>query len=113
MRGHTHDERQHCPDSREAYTAHPGSNQNVNKFEFPKPSKEAWLITLGCLLALSIVVNAWCAWTIRDIGTAKWLHDYDLNQFQMGPFAELKGKVDVDHELIKVFGPQQCKEPRK
>lgn len=62
----------------------------------------------GVLLALSIAVNIWCAWEIRDIGTRKWLHDYDLSQFQMGPFAELQRQVGVDHELIKVFGPKNC-----
>jgi hypothetical protein len=86
-----------------------GANVNYNKFNFPKPSKETLLVTLGVALALSVAVNIWCTYTIRDIGTRKWLHDYDLNQFQMHEFAELKGKVEVDHELIKVFGPQQCK----
>lgn len=67
----------------------------------------------GVILALSLIVNVWCAWEIRDIGTRKWLHDYDLNQFQMGQFAELQRKVDVDHELIKIFGPQQCKQEKQ
>lgn len=59
----------------------------------------------GTILALSIAVNIWCAWEIRDIGTRKWLHDYDLNQFQMGEFRQLQRQVDIDHALLQ----QQCR----
>ena len=83
-----------------------GGNVNVNRFTLPKDPVG---ILTAVVLALSIAVNIWCGWVIRDVGTIKWLHDYDLNQFQMHEFAQLKGEVDLDHELIKAFGPQQCR----
>lgn len=81
------------------------ANVNVNRFTLPK---DPLSIVTAAILALSIAVNVWCGWVIRDIGTRKWLHDYDLNQFQMHEFSQLKEEVDVDHELIQVFGPN-CK----
>lgn len=83
-------------------TAHPGSHVNVNRLAFPKDPVS---IITAVILALSIAVNIWCGWIIRDVGTAKWLHDYDLNQFQMGEFRQLQREVDLDHALLE----QQCK----
>lgn len=80
---------------------------HVNNVRFTVP-RDPISIIIAIGFALSVAVNLWCAWTMRDIGTRKWLHDYDLNQFQMHEFAQLKGEVDVDHELIRAFGPQQC-----
>lgn len=64
---------------------------------------KGWLTSV--ILAISIMVNVFCLWTIRDVGTRKWLHDYDLNQFQMGEFRQLQREVDLDHALLQ----QQCK----
>ncbi len=86
----------------EGLTAHQGANVNVNRFTLPK---DPIGIFTAIALALSIVVNIWCGWIIRDVGTAKWLHDYDLNQFQMGEFRQLQREVDLDHALVQ----QQCK----
>ena len=73
----------------------------ITRFQMPQGRD----LIFGTLLALSIVVNLWCLWIMRDIGTRKWLHDYDLNQFQMGEFRQLQREVDLDHALIE----QQCK----
>lgn len=75
---------------------------NINRLTVPR---DPLSITVAVLLALSIAVNVWCGWTIRDVGTRKWLHDYDLNQFQMGEFRQLQREVDLDHALLQ----QQCK----
>lgn len=75
---------------------------NINRLTVPR---DPLSITVAVLLALSLVVNVWCGWVIRDVGTRKWLHDYDLNQFQMGEFRQLQREVDLDHALIE----QQCK----
>lgn len=89
----------HCTD--ESVT---GNNAPVQITRFSLP-KDPWQLITATILALSIAVNIWCAWIIRDVGTAKWLHDYDLNQFQMGEFRQLQREVDLDHALIG----QQCK----
>lgn len=75
---------------------------NINRIAFPRDPVS---IITAVILALSIAVNIWCGWIIRDVGTAKWLHDYDLNQFQMGEFRQLQRQVDLDHALLE----QQCK----
>lgn len=80
----------------------PHGNVNVNRLTVPR---DPLSITVAVLLALSIAVNVWCGWIIRDVGTRKWLHDYDLNQFQMGEFRQLQREVDLDHALLQ----QQCK----
>lgn len=74
------------------------ANVNVNRFVLPR---SPWELIVAATLALSIMVNVWAAWEIRDIGTRKWLHDYDLNQFQMGQFRELQREVDLDHALLE------------
>lgn len=81
-----------------------GNNAPVQITRFSLP-KDPWQLITATILALSIAVNIWCGWIIRDIGTAKWLHDYDLNQFQMGEFRQLQREVDIDHALVE----QQCK----
>lgn len=86
----------------ESITAHPSAHVNVNRLTIPR---DPLSITVAVLLALSIAVNVWCGWVIRDVGTRKWLHDYDLNQFQMGEFRQLQREVDLDHALLQ----QQCK----
>ena len=63
----------------------------------------------GIVLALSIAANIWCGWVIRDVGTRKWLHDYDLNQFQMGTFAKLQNDVEVTKLLIAA----KCEIPKE
>jgi hypothetical protein len=78
------------------------ANVNVNRFSFPRDPVS---IITAVVLALSIAVNIWCGWVIRDVGTRKWLHDYDLNQFQMGEFRQLQREVDLDHALLE----QSCK----
>lgn len=83
----------------------------------PSESRSTQMYTLASGLALSLAVNVWCGWTMRDIGTRKWLHDYDLNQFQQGDFAKLKSEVstmkDVDDRLMLIFGPDsQCRKPK-
>jgi len=82
------------------------SNVNVTRFSIPR---DPLLVMFASFLALSILVNVACYYEMRDIGTRKWLHDYDLNQFQMGPFRDLQVKVDTDEALIRAFGPQGCK----
>ena len=76
----------------------------ITRFSLPKDARNIFVATA---FALSIAVNIWCGWTIRDIGTRKWLHDYDLNQFQMGEFRNLQREVDLDHALLQ----QQCRRP--
>lgn len=84
-----------------------GANVNVNRFTLPKDPRE-WITAVA--LALSIAVNLWCAYTIRDIGTRKWLHDYDLNQFQMHEFRDVQVDVQITKELAKqALVSQQCK----
>jgi hypothetical protein len=58
------------------------------------------------LLALSIMVNVWALYELRDYVTAKWLNGWDLNQHINGAFHDLKVKVETDDALIKAFGPQ-------
>lgn len=60
------------------------------------------------LLALSIAVNIWCLWTIRDVGTRKWLHDYDLQQFRDHEFSDLRNNVEVTKLLIAA----QCRKEK-
>jgi hypothetical protein len=76
----------------------------VTKFSAPNGRDLFW----GALLALSIAVNIWCGWEIRDIGTRKWLHDYDLNQFQNGPFRDLQKDVEVSKILLA-----RCDKPKE
>lgn len=88
---------EHSPDESVRHNAGP---VQVTKLTTPSGRDLIW----GGLLALSIAVNIWCAWEIRDVGTRKWLHDYDLNQFQMGEFRQLQREVDTDHALL-----EQCR----
>lgn len=90
------------PDSQHPQAAH-GSSINQIRVGLPR---SAWELVVATLLALSVAVNLTAYFKMRDIDTRKWLHDYDLNQFQMGPFRELQNKVAVDEELMKIFGPQ-------
>jgi hypothetical protein len=77
----------------------------VTKLSAPTGRDLFW----GVLLSLSAAVNIWCGWEIRDIGTRKWLHDYDLNQFQMGPFATLQKDVEVTKLLVAA----RCDKPKE
>jgi hypothetical protein len=85
-----------------------GGHQQITKIELGE-KLASWILPAIILLALSILVNVWALWTIRDVGTRKWLHDWDLNQFENGPFADLKIQVGVDHELIAAYGSHNCK----
>jgi hypothetical protein len=80
----------------------------INRLTLPR---DPWQLITATLLALSIAMNVTAYYKMRDIDTRKWLHDYDLNQFQMNQFAALQKEVEVDHELIRVFGPQNCQKP--
>jgi hypothetical protein len=112
----------HYRDTAQVTTLHPehsqndsmhveaNANVNVNRFTLPKDPRE---IIVAVVLALSIMVNLWCGWVIRDVGTRKWLHDYDLNQFQMGPFAQTQKDVEVTKELVKTYGVSNQTCPRK
>lgn len=83
------------------------ANVNYNRFTLPKDPRE---IVFACVLTLSVMVNLWCGWLIRDIGTAKWLHDWDLNQFQNGPYVETKIKVgELDARVRAIETSQACK----
>lgn len=95
---------EHSPD--ESVHGAPHGNVNVNRVTVSKDTK---MLILGTLLALSIVVNLWCGWIIRDVGTRKWLHDWDLNQFQMGPFATLQKDVEVTKLLVAA----RCDKPKE
>lgn len=94
-------------DAYEGIDARGGGNVNVNRFTLPKDPRE---ILVAVILSLSILVNLWCGWIIRDVGTRKWLHDYDLNQFQMNQFAGVQKDVEVTKELVKNYGigAQKC-----
>lgn len=91
---------EHCSD--DSLTAH--ENAHVQSVRFTLP-KDPWQLIVAIILALSIVMNVMAYFKMRDIDTRKWLHDYDLNQFQMGEFRQLQREVDLDHALIE----QQCK----
>ncbi len=89
----TQEHLENSPDESVNVSAH--ANVNVNRFTLPKDPRE---IIVAAILSLSIMVNLWCGWIIRDVGTAKWLHDYDLNQFQMGEFRQLQRQVDKNDD---------------
>ena len=93
-------------DTHETITAHPNAQVVSNRFSFPKEPRE---LIYATLLALSIAVNIWCAYTIRDIGTRKWLHDYDLQQFRDHEFADLRNNVEV----TKLLMATQCGKPKQ
>lgn len=96
---------ENCSD--ESVSAAKGANVNVNRFTLPRSPQE---LIVAVLLALSIAVNFWCAYTIRDIGTRKWLHDYDLNQFQMHEFRDVQIDIQVAKEMAKqALNSPQCK----
>jgi hypothetical protein len=95
-----------CSD--DSITASESAHVNINRFTVPR---DPLSIITATALALSIAVNIWCGWIIRDVGTLKWLHDWDLNQFENKEFAELKIKVETDDALIRAFGPQSCAKP--
>jgi len=67
----------------------------------------------GTVLALSLAMNVAGYYKMRDVDTRKWLHDYDLNQFQMGDFARLQREVDADHTLLSLLGPKCLNKPEK
>lgn len=98
---HTHTQ---APD--ESITARDSAHVNVNRFTLPR---SPWELLVAVILALSVAVNVWCAFTIRDIGTRKWLHDYDLEQFKGHEFAELRNNVEVTKLLIAA----QCNKPKE
>lgn len=94
------------------HSVNTGNNSPVllNRLTLPKDPRALVSLILGLAvcLALSIAVNIWSAYTIRDIGTRKWLHDYDLNQFQMHEFRD----VQIDVQVAKAMAQQamtQCK----
>ena len=85
----------HLEDSISADGAsHVQSVRNV----LPRSSRE---LVIAIILSISVLVNVACLWKMRDIDTRKWLHDYDLNQFQMGEFRQLQREVDLDHALLE------------
>lgn len=104
----TEPEAAYCPtNSRdESINACTAPVQSV-RFTLPKDPRE---IIVAVILALSIMVNLWAGWVIRDVGTQKWLHDYDLNQFQMNQFATVQKDVEVTKELVRNYGigAQKC-----
>jgi hypothetical protein len=71
---------------------------NITRLALPR---SAWELIVALILAVSILVNLICFLRLRDIDTRKWLHDYDLNQFQMGEFRQLQREVDLDHALLQ------------
>jgi hypothetical protein len=98
----------YCPTNSqdESITSNTAPVQSV-RFTLPKDARE---IIVAAALALSLMVNVWCGWIIRDVGTAKWLHDWDLNQFQNGPYVETKIKVgELDARIRAVETSQACK----
>lgn len=98
--------RDRSPETDESIKDNSAPVQSV-RFTLPKDARE---IIVASILSLSILVNVWCAWVIRDVGTAKWLHDWDLNQFQNGPYVETKIKVgEIESRLRAIETSQACK----
>jgi hypothetical protein len=65
---------------------------------------------LGALLALSVVINVFTCYELRDHGTLKWLHDWDLNQFENGPFTQAKIELgSLDARVRALENAQVCK----
>ena len=69
---------------------------------------KSWVTSV--LLAVSLVVNVVAIYALRDFGTQKWVHDWDLNQFINGPYVDTKvqlGKVEARLQAVEVS--QACK----
>ena len=77
-----------------------GSISNSARAEVNDKSKG---YIVGTLLALSILVNALCFWSINDHAKEHRLQQYDLDEFKSGGFADLKGEVDVHEKLINTL----------
>lgn len=58
---------------------------------------------LGAILALSIIVNGLCFWTINEHAKEHRLQQYDLDDFKSRGFADLKGQVEMHDKLINVL----------
>lgn len=58
---------------------------------------------LGTILALSIIINGLCLWTINDHAKEHRLQQYDLDYFKSSGFADLKGQVEMHDKLINVL----------
>jgi hypothetical protein len=58
---------------------------------------------VGTLLALSIIVNGLCLWTISGHAKEHRLQQYDLDDFKSRGFADLKGEVEMHDKLINTL----------
>lgn len=86
---------------------YPGHTQVQNVRQIIQGERvKSWVTST--LLAISVVINVWCGYTIRDVGTAKWLHDWDLNQFQNGPYVETKIKVGELEARVRALETSQA-----
>lgn len=66
----------------------------INRFRIPAP-RDRWL---AFMLAISIAVNVWCAFQIRDNSVEKRLQQYNMDWFRSHEFAQLEERVDVLHD---------------
>lgn len=80
--------------------AHATGGSSVNQFRFGD-NKRGYVF--GTMLALSILVNIWCAWNINNYKTEKRLQEYDLDWFKSQDFAQLRGEVSAHDKLIMML----------
>lgn len=77
-----------------------GGNVNVVRLEVGEK-------TTILIMALSLCMNAICAYAIYNDRLEQRLKQYDLTQFQIQDFAPLKAKVDSHSDALAIMQTQQ------
>lgn len=83
-------------DSPDSVSACDSAHVNINRFTIGDKAKER---VLTFVLALSILVNAWALFAMRDMGTEQRLKQYNLDWFRTHEFADLKTEVEVQKRV--------------
>lgn len=55
------------------------------------------------LLALSVIVNMSCLWMFDILKSEMRTKEYDLDYFRSHEFADLKAKIEADHQANQVI----------
>lgn len=55
------------------------------------------------LLAVSVIVNLSCLWMFDVLKSEMRVKEYDLDYFRSHEFADLKAKIDADHQANQVI----------
>lgn len=66
-------------------------------------SEDAKRYIIVLLLAISVVVNIGCLWMFDVLKSEMRLKEYDLDYFRSHDFADLKARVEAEHQANQII----------